>query len=487
MIQYSFSANLHSYLTYANTARMRSEEFHPKVESTTVIFLNYLQSLENEATQLRLLHGFSSANRTEWIFERFHPAGWFKFCVLAIHFDEVTLYDTKQNVLHRWSHTDFLRHQNLQPLCTTLLAGKLPTQFIHDATPDQMTINTSGHPTIESSQKNKYPSTLSRLHAACKADDPQSVRRILEEANIDVDHASEYWGWVSIHYAAQANAIECAKLLFREMADVDARDASGQSPLHLATVANHLPMVVWLIMGGADENAQDAMGYTALHWAAYMGHEKIVSFLLRAGANPLLENSEGLTPLGLLTSDDQRLIKKCFVQRIHDMLKVNSDESSPLHKAVREQNQPEILSLLEKGICIENRDSRRRTALHYAARLDNHLMLQLLLNRGASIHAKDEHGETPLHLAADHDHRLENVKILIDHGAIVDEIDCTGMTPLMVSCQNDATEVMEFLLQMGADYEAVDYEGISVFEYTRRNPVTRKVLQRHLIQQQGIV
>ncbi|HKE56347.1 MAG TPA: ankyrin repeat domain-containing protein [Pyrinomonadaceae bacterium] len=108
--------------------------------------------------------------------------------------------------------------------------------------------------------------------------------------------------------------------------DVDARDASGRTPLMLA--ANNEGFVPddvmqLLIDRGAKVNAQDNQGYTALMIAAKVGQMAGVEFLLGKGASVDLKNNAGETALKLarLVHENKQISNADLVEgRIVEML-----------------------------------------------------------------------------------------------------------------------------------------------------------------------
>jgi hypothetical protein len=77
---------------------------------------------------------------------------------------------------------------------------------------------------------------------------------------------------------------ELAALLSRG-ADIDARDAHGQTAVMLAAMAGRADLVEWLAMHGADLDHTAKYGLSAVMLAALHGHTGVVRVLVGAGAN----------------------------------------------------------------------------------------------------------------------------------------------------------------------------------------------------------
>ena len=66
-----------------------------------------------------------------------------------------------------------------------------------------------------------------------------------------------------------------------KVADVNAKSASGWTPLHWAAYEGHKPVVELLLARGADIQAQNRLGSTPLSDAARRGHKDVLEFLPR--------------------------------------------------------------------------------------------------------------------------------------------------------------------------------------------------------------
>ena len=97
----------------------------------------------------------------------------------------------------------------------------------------------------------------------------------------------------------------------------------------------------------------------------------------------------------------------------------------------------------------------RKTVLQIAAGKKRTDMLAYLLDNGAVI--DNARGLSPL-LPAAKKGNFEAVRLLVERGAAVNvQSERNGFTPLMLACQSDSPEVVDYLLRHGADIHAKDY------------------------------
>lgn len=115
------------------------------------------------------------------------------------------------------------------------------------------------------------------------------------------------------------------------------------------------------------------------------------------------------------------------------------------------------------------------TALHRAALLGDTVAAARILQAGASVDAtvqslqeySSEWGDTPLHTAAAAGH-LQIVELLLDRGADVSAVNQMGATPLHRAI--DHAEVVRTLLAHGADADAADERGRTPLSWLARYP-----------------
>ena len=109
--------------------------------------------------------------------------------------------------------------------------------------------------------------------------------------------------------AVQRGSLDDLARLAAAGADIDARDAHGQTALMLAAVEGDADVVDWLVARGAMLDHTAKYGLSALMLAVINGHVDIVRTLVRAGANLTLKGTgapgfAGKTALDLAVGRD---------------------------------------------------------------------------------------------------------------------------------------------------------------------------------------
>jgi ankyrin repeat protein len=92
--------------------------------------------------------------------------------------------------------------------------------------------------------------------------------------------------------------------------------------------------------------------------------------------------------------------------------------------------------------------------IHDAASEGDLVKIQTLVSGNPNLaDSADDKGSTPLHLASSKGH-LEVVKFLVEKGADIEAVNGRGFTPLQLAAYGRHREVVEFLLEKGANIDA---------------------------------
>lgn len=325
-----------------------------------------------------------------------------------------------------------------------------------------------------------------------------------------------------------------AKLLIDAGAELDIKDKDENTPLLLAVRHNDLEMVCYLVEKGASLDIHDESLKTAIYWAAEGGHEEIFHYLLEHQAilngadldkennllmvacasgktsivRALLEHAETdwghknkKTKNVLHFALDYPEILQCLLEKMplkkaqklmfshqhssHIPIRKSFDkpqafqlfwdlitEEQKLHIAIVKGDFDAVQKLVQSGVDINALDVTGETILIHAlneihmSRLhlkkDNpaeanakRAIAQLLIDSGAHLNVKDQYGTSPLIFAVRHDD-LNMVQSMVEKGADLEACDAHNETALYCAVSN--REIFNYLLDKNADIQRVNYK-----------------------------
>src|SRR3990172_9449561 len=97
--------------------------------------------------------------------------------------------------------------------------------------------------------------------------------------------------------------------LAMNVADKNAKNAFGDTPLLQAVHGKKLKIAQWLATNGADINTKNFQSNTLLHIAVYNGYLEIVQCLVMNGADINAENKKRYTPFQEAYADTSKWLK----------------------------------------------------------------------------------------------------------------------------------------------------------------------------------
>lgn len=260
----------------------------------------------------------------------------------------------------------------------------------------------------------------------------------------------------------------------RAGADIEAENLQGNTALQMSAWSGHIAVVKLLLQQGADIDSRGSADATPLIMAAEKGNTDIVKLLLEHGAdlNAASENPNvGRTALAQALYGSHTATAKVLLERGADAnAKYNQHSSSTLLHIVAGRSwegsqAPNIDLLLDNGADLEAKDNDGQTPLVVGIQFLRFENVRHLLKRGANPEAKDKHGQTPL-IVAVRKRIPETVTLLLEKGADPDSTDIHGRTALMLAAalenapaRESAPVLLNRLLEKGADLEARDNDG----------------------------
>lgn len=338
-------------------------------------------------------------------------------------------------------------------------------------------------------------------------DEDAALVRLLLARGADREGRDES-GQTALAHAASSGKPELVRILLDAGALIDAEDEHGRTPLMLAAEECKPETVSLLLQRGANVHARTRRGGTALMAAAHGGSKRVVQILLDAGADVNARSEDGSTPLlaaavlgimdvvehlrtagaetgfleALALGEDDgisslmpepgsqrtdwgrsvlawaaragradiiRLLHRCGTTA--DTTDVGG--KSPLFRAVMSGDLDTVQALLGGGASPNPPRSEMvsMSPLDWAITMGTPDMVRLLVERGANVNEMDPHGHTPLHRAAMKGN-FEAARILLEAGADPNQArEEYSITPLGFAATMHNSEMVRLLLEHGAN------------------------------------
>jgi ankyrin repeat protein len=336
--------------------------------------------------------------------------------------------------------------------------------------------------------------------------DVTAVAKLIEQ-HADVN-AAQPDGSTALHWAVYRGDVATAKALVKAGASVTQASREGATPLSLACQTGSVEMVRLLLDAGAEPNETLPNGETALMMAARTGNPEPMLLLIERGARVnVAENLRGTTPLMWAAANEHPEAVKVLLEHGADV----GTLSKVVPRGRRPYLAPTVQSRLNEFVNEIGQAGRRATsdsrlgdvppddpreAARLAAQRERAVKALETAPGPAAIGGSDDvdfpqpqsnrpvelwGGVTALVFAA-RQGDLESAKLLLEHGADVNQQTEGGWTPLLVAVQNRYYELAEFLLEHGADpsiqnkggwsplYIATDNRNIEGGDYPTRKP-----------------
>lgn len=357
----------------------------------------------------------------------------------------------------------------------SLLATNLVTEDVKDLLKISGLLNSDTDFNVES-----LGAEIANLKAAFEKE--LSVKKMLD-SGVAVNQRDSTDGRTLLANAAVEGTEHIAEFLLNHGADPLISDQQGQTPLTLVSRQGHVS-VLKTLLDWAKKQEKDVLekmmehvdmeGWTALRSAAWGGHLGVVKLLLDAGADVDGSDSEGRTALRAAAWGGHEEIVNMLLEYGASVDKADSSGRTPLIAAAYMGHLETVEMLLDRGAQVNLADGDGRTALSVAALCVPKTVegrsysdvAGLLLDRGADPGHRDQDGMTPLLLAAYEGN--ENVlELLLEAGADVDETAgpdgevqfAATVTPLLAAAAMGHMGTVSKLLFWGADVDAIDSEG----------------------------
>ncbi|MCY4661231.1 MAG: ankyrin repeat domain-containing protein [Acidobacteria bacterium] len=287
----------------------------------------------------------------------------------------------------------------------------------------------------------------------------------------EVDAVEAWRGQTALMWAAAQNQAEAVEALLAAGADPHARSARGFTPLLFAAREGHVDVLDDLVRTGADvDDALPANGMSALVLAVYNAQYDFANALLERGADPDAAGN-GWTALHQLVWTRRPNLGRNppFPVPLGQLDAFDLARALAAHGADLDARQTQ-----------EPRDGNRNmlkrigsTPFLQAAKVADVEMMRLLVELGADASRTTDEGVTPLMAAAgvgiwkigenpgSNEQALAAVELAWELGNDVNAADTNGDTALHGAIHRGAGNIVRFLVDKGANIDAVNGKGWS--------------------------
>ena len=238
----------------------------------------------------------------------------------------------------------------------------------------------------------------------------------------------------------------------------------GVSALMMASCYGYNEIVKKLLKEGADvdhksEDRHHFGHYFALWIAAMEGHAEVVESLLKGGANVNLKGDRDRSILQGVV-DCRTMPEGKMVAILKLLLDGGAEGKHAILITTIESGRLELLKLLlQKKDDLQINDERegRGYPLMVAASypIESSEMVKLLLDAGARVDLQDKDGKSPLMVTGN----VAIAKILLSKGVPINGLAYNGWHALLYAMKRGDFELVEFLLEQGADLDLEADDG----------------------------
>ncbi|HET9646342.1 MAG TPA: ankyrin repeat domain-containing protein [Burkholderiaceae bacterium] len=298
------------------------------------------------------------------------------------------------------------------------------------------------------------------LHLAAMRGCDQVLRSLVPRVkNIDELNADKS---TALMLAAENGHWAAVQELMKHNADPTLKNRWEANALHYAAFGGNADIVEKIAFAMPNVDETGSGDETALMIAARQGHLSAVRKLFEFEPKPNLDLHDhgGWTAFHLAIANNRLDIVKELLPLVNNLNVPTKSGETPLMLATWHEHVDMVDFLLALGADADFTSDDGKKAFHYAVSAGNRALFDLLLAKTKDTEKPLTSGKTPLMMAAENGH-LDIARTLLGLGQSVRDSDNAGWTALHFAASRSQTGVVQFLLDSGADGNALTQDNES--------------------------
>ncbi|KAH8370269.1 hypothetical protein KR093_002845 [Drosophila rubida] len=307
-------------------------------------------------------------------------------------------------------------------------------------------------------------------------------------------NAKDNAGNTPLHIAVECDAYDALDYLLSIPVDTGVLNEKKQAPVHLATELNKVKSL--RVMGQyrsvIDIQQGGEHGRTALHLAAIYDHEECARILITEfDACPRRPCNNGYYPIHEAAKNASSKTMEVFFQAsTHTICNIywgeqrgctreemisfyDSEGNVPLHSAVHGGDIKAVELCLKSGAKISTQQHDLSTPVHLACAQGAIEIVKLMfemqpLEKRICLSCTDVQKMTPLHCASMFDHP-DIVSYLVNEGAEINALDKEHRSPLLLAASRSGWKTVHLLIRLGASIDVKDAAARNVLHFVIMN------------------
>lgn len=254
---------------------------------------------------------------------------------------------------------------------------------------------------------------------------------------------------------------ECVKLFVDRGTDINHKNTSGWTALHTTTKNNVLEIATYLLDHGADINCKTLNDHTTLHYSIFNQREELAIELVNRGIE--LESNAEKPILFLALSNNFKKLSTLLIEKGVDINKSIEDHNGPKYPfdvAIEKRNK-ELIKLFKE------KDAKRLKVIPHELQ-DPDPVQHVTLDDGYSVTEADEYGRTLL-MRCCITGQTDLVQRLIQEGANIEVQDYMNNTPLLEALSKNHADIAKILIDNGANLNLKNKDGWAPLHYAVKN------------------